>query len=123
MKNHIKKMQKATEAVKYGLFRKCKSKKWNMRRNRKAREIIFEIMCGYSFIPEGDYCYEIIDYIRCDENSLPRLKTKCCDYFYINDYGFGDCKLLKHTNGCDKYYDCCLDDSVKWCGINKFEDE
>lgn len=99
-----------------------KSKKWHRRRNKRYFKLIYKIFIEDVFVPYGDYCYKLLEYIQPKDGSLPYWTTKSCTFYYINKFGHGDCMLCKEENGKGGFFDICLDDSCKCCNINEGEE-
>lgn len=76
-----------------------------------------------NLIPEGMYCYKLNGQTSIDEKTGYTIyHADVCPFWFKNELGYGDCKLLltgePHLNGSDERYDLCLDDQCKSCGIN-----
>lgn len=72
-------------------------------------------------IPQGVYCYTSLGMETRPDGRL-LLRTKLCPFFFHNELGYGDCKLLvkfgdKPLNGSENEFDPGLDDQCKACGV------
>lgn len=66
-------------------------------------------------IPEGDYCYTIVEIVH-DDNGMPRMKNKKCPHWKRTEKG-AHCAILneEHHEGCPWHL---VWDQLKECGIN-----
>lgn len=75
-------------------------------------------MKDINLIPEGEYCYSIVDILH-EEDGMPRIKTRMCPYYEFVNEELSRCNF--HNVDSDEYF--LLDDQVKYCNINLGDEE